>query len=77
MNDAEKQIDLFLGKMFDEADLRSSLWSVFWNRDDFVALGKEHGYEFTRGDLDAFMRRGSLLAVAGAALLALGVGAVS
>ena len=77
MNDAEKQINLFLGKMFDDADLRPSLWSVFWNRDDLVALGKEHGYEFTRGDLDAFMRKGSLLAVAGAALLALGVGAVS
>ncbi len=77
MNDAEKQIDLFLGKMFDDADLRPSLWSVFWNRDDLVALGKEHGYEFTRADLDAFMRKGSLLAVAGAALLALGGGAVS
>ena len=37
MNDAEKQIDLFLGKMIDDDELRHRLWSVFWNRDNAEA----------------------------------------
>ena len=38
MNDAEKQIGLFVGKMFDDAELRHRLWSVFWNRDDLARI---------------------------------------
>ncbi len=51
---------------------------MIWNRDGIVALCKKHGYNFTRHDLDGFIRKGrSLLAVAGAMLLAFGVSTVS
>ncbi len=50
---------------------------MIWNRDDIVALCKKHGYNFTSHDLDGFIRKGSLLAVAGAMLLAFGVSTVS
>ncbi len=50
---------------------------MIWNRDDIVALCKKHGYNFTRHDLDGFIRKGSLLAVAGAMRLAFGVSTVS
>ena len=77
MTDRENQIDRFLEDALANAELRSELRAVIWNRDDVVALGKKHGYVFTRHDLDDFIRKGSLLAVAGAMLLAFGVGTVS
>ncbi len=77
MTDRENQIDRFLGDTLASAELRSELLEVIWDRNDIVALGKKHGYDFTRHDLDGFIRKGSLLAVAGAVLLAFGVGTVS
>ncbi len=77
MTDSENQIDRFLGDALANAELRNELRAVIWNRDDIVALGKKHGYDFTRHDLDVFLRKGSLLAVAGALLLAFGFGTFS
>ena len=76
MTDRGNQIDRFLGDALSDAELRNELLAVIWDRDDIVALGKKHGYDFTRDDLDGFIRNGSLLAVAGAMLLAFGVGTI-
>ncbi len=76
MADRENQIDRLLGDALASAELRSELLEVIWDRDDIVALGKKHGYDFTRQDLDGFIRNGSLLAVAGAMLVAFGVGTI-
>lgn len=75
MNEREKHIDRFLGEAMRNAALRNELRPVLWNLDDIVAVGKKHGYDFTRRDLEEFIRKGSLFAVLGATLLALGVGA--
>ena len=77
MTDRENQIKHLFGDALADAELRNELRAVIWNRDDIVALGKKHGYDFTRYDLDGFIRKGSLLAVAGAMLLAFGFGTVS
>ena len=61
MTDRGNQIDRFLGDALASAELRSELLEVIWDRDNIVALGKKHGYDFTRHDLDGFIRNGSLL----------------
>ncbi len=76
MTDRGNQIDRFLADALANAELRNELLAVIWNRDDIAALGKKHRYDFTRDDLDGFIRNGSLLAVAGAMLLAFGVGTI-